>query len=52
MAGEALLFGLVFLVGAGGSLLLYLFVREERNWEAMDRETAEAAARRDDDEDR
>ena len=52
MSAAASLFVLVFLVGVGGSLLLYLFVREERNWDAMDRETAEASARRDGSEDR
>jgi hypothetical protein len=48
MSAVAAVFLLVLLVGIGGSLLLYLFVREERNWDAMDRETAEASARRDD----
>lgn len=47
MVGAASLFVLVFLLGVGGSLLLYLFVREERDWDAMDRDAAEATARRD-----
>jgi hypothetical protein len=47
MTGAAWLFVLVVLLGIGGSLLLYPFVREERNWDAMDRETAERTARRD-----
>jgi len=50
MAGEALLLVVVLLIGVAGSLLLYLFVRAERDWERMDRETGEAAARRDRDE--
>ena len=46
MAGEGLLV-VVLLIGVGGSLLLYRFVREERDWDSMDREAAEETARRD-----
>jgi len=48
MAGAAAgLFAVFLLVGVGGALLLYLFVREEGNWDSMARGDAEETARRD-----